>query len=256
MRALLTISGALCVVATTARADVTVACKEAPPDAKISMTFKPEVSIYDLTLWLRGFTCKNVIIAPDVAKHAMKLTVSAPRPLAPRQAMQLFVDAIQSAGLVVDHKPNTIVIKLGPGLPKNCPGTSSPPASGGELGGNPFSSSSDELAAGIQRLDERTYQIRRKLVTDHQEAFLKGARIVPAIKDGKPAGLKLYAIRPSSPYALLGLANGDTITSINGVQLTSAEQALEVYTKVKTAPKLEVGLIRRGQPKTLTYVIK
>jgi general secretion pathway protein C len=47
-------------------------------------------------------------------------------------------------------------------------------------------------------------------------AVAKGARVVPAVKNGKPDGFKLYAIRPSSVYSKLGLTNGDTIQSING----------------------------------------
>lgn len=242
MRALLAISGACCLAATPAWADE-VACKEAPPTAKIALGFKPEASIHDLTLWLRGFTCKNVIIAPDVAKHAMKLTVSAPRPLAPKQAMALFVDAMQAAGLVVEHEPTTIVIKLA-SLTKACPQATSsgPPSTGGDLGGNPFSTDADrtvqaELEAGIKKLAEGRYEVSRKLIADHQDAFMKGARIVPAIKDGKPLGFKLYAIRPGSPYALLGLANGDTITSVNGQPITTSDEARAAYQKLPTAPR-------------------
>ena len=66
----------------------------------------------------------------------------------------------------------------------------------------------------------------------------KGARVVPAVKNGKPDGFKLYAIRPSSVYAKLGLQNGDTLQSINGFELTSADKALEVYTKLREATSL------------------
>ncbi len=69
-------------------------------------------------------------------------------------------------------------------------------------------------------------------------AVAKGARVVPAVKNGKPDGFKLYAIRPSSVYAKLGLQNGDTLQSINGFDLTSADKALEVYTKLREATSL------------------
>jgi general secretion pathway protein C len=87
-------------------------------------------------------------------------------------------------------------------------------------------------------------------------AVAKGARVVPSMKNGKPDGFKLYAIRPSSAFARLGLANGDTLQSINGFELTSADKALEVYTKLREATSLEVEVTRRGKPVTLKYSIR
>jgi general secretion pathway protein C len=87
-------------------------------------------------------------------------------------------------------------------------------------------------------------------------ALAKGARVVPAVKNGQPDGFKLYAIRPSSVYAKLGLTNGDTLQAINGFQLTSADKALEVYTKLREATQLEVEITRRGKPMTLKYSIR
>ena len=56
-----------------------------------------------------------------------------------------------------------------------------------------------------------------------------GEPLIPLVmKNGKPDGLKLYAIRPSSVFARLNFANGDTVHAINGHELTSADKALEV----------------------------
>ena len=84
----------------------------------------------------------------------------------------------------------------------------------------------------------------------------KGARVVPSVQNGKPNGFKLYAIRPNSAYAKLGLTNGDTLSSINGFELTSADKALEVYTKLREATRLSVEITRRGKPMTLNYSIR
>jgi general secretion pathway protein C len=84
----------------------------------------------------------------------------------------------------------------------------------------------------------------------------KGVRVVPSMTNGKPAGFKLYAIRPSSLFAKLGFTNGDTLEKINGLALDSADKALEVYTKVRDAAKLDVEIVRRGKPVTLTFAIK
>jgi general secretion pathway protein C len=112
---------------------------------------------------------------------------------------------------------------------------------------------------GIKKIDDNNYEIDKSLVDKvlaNPMGVAKGARVVPAVKNGQPDGFKLYAIRPSSVYAKLGLANGDTLQSINGFELTSADKALEVYTKLREATSLEVNVTRRGKPVTLKYQIR
>lgn len=121
----------------------------------------------------------------------------------------------------------------------------------------------DELQAavdnGIKKIDDNTYEIDKSLVDKvlaNPMGIAKGARVVPSVKNGKPDGFKLYAIRPSSVYAKLGLTNGDTLESINGFDLTSADKALEVYTKLREATSLQVQIQRRGKDMTLKYTIR
>lgn len=115
------------------------------------------------------------------------------------------------------------------------------------------------IDSGIKKIDDTNYEIDKSLVEKvllNPMAVAKGARVVPSMKNGKPDGFKLYAIRPSSAFAKLGLSNGDTLQSINGFELTSADKALEVYTKLREATSLEVEVTRRGKPLTLKYSIK
>ncbi len=118
---------------------------------------------------------------------------------------------------------------------------------------------SAELDEGINKVSEDKYQIDRNLVDKmlaNPMSVARGARIVPSVKNGKPNGFKLYAIRPSSVYAKIGLMNGDTIHAINGFELTTPDKALEVYTKVKEASSLSVNITRRGKPVTIDYSIR
>lgn len=121
----------------------------------------------------------------------------------------------------------------------------------------------DELQAaidnGIKKIDDNNYEIDKSLVEKilaNPMGVAKGARVVPAVQNGKPNGFKLYAIRPSSVYAKIGLTNGDTLSAINGMELTTADKALEVYTKLREATSLEVEIQRRGKPMTLKYQIR
>ncbi len=115
------------------------------------------------------------------------------------------------------------------------------------------------LAKDIRVVGTNAYEIDKELVDAvlvNPMAVAKGARVVPAVKNGKPSGFKLYAIRPSSIFAKLGLENGDMIVRVNGFDLTTPDQALEVYTKLRDASTLQIELERRHQPLTLTYSIR
>lgn len=111
----------------------------------------------------------------------------------------------------------------------------------------------------VKKVDDNTFEIDRKLVdkiTANPALAARGARVVPSIKNGKTVGFKLYAIRPSSVFAKIGLMNGDTLHSINNFELTSLDKGLEVYTKVREANNLSVSVTRRGKPVNLSYRIK
>lgn len=113
--------------------------------------------------------------------------------------------------------------------------------------------------AGVKKVDDTTFEIDRSLVDKvlaNPTAVARGARVVPSVKNGQPNGFKLYAIRPSSVYAKIGLMNGDTIHAVNGFELTSLDKGLEVYTKVKESTSLSVSITRRGKPLNLSYSIK
>lgn len=75
----------------------------------------------------------------------------------------------------------------------------------------------------------------------------KQARVVPAIKDGETRGFKFYGIRPGSLPKLLGLKNGDLLTNVNGNDLTSLDQAMGLYTKLRRASHLSVTIERKGK---------
>jgi hypothetical protein len=60
-------------------------------------------------------------------------------------------------------------------------------------------------------------------------------RIVPAFScPGRSIGFKLYAIRPHSALAIVGLQNGDTLRRIQGVELSDPNTSLELYQRLVT----------------------
>jgi len=116
-----------------------------------------------------------------------------------------------------------------------------------------------EVDAGVRKLDDSHYEVDRALVAKllaSPAAAARGGRIVPSVKDGRPDGFKLYAVRRDSVYSRIGLRSGDTIHAVNGFELTSMDKALEVYTKVRESSRLSVSVSRRGKPVTLEYTIR
>jgi general secretion pathway protein C len=117
----------------------------------------------------------------------------------------------------------------------------------------------DDSIGNRVRCNGAACEIERSLVDQmlsNTTSLATAARFVPSIKDGRPNGFKLYAIRPSSIFGRIGLQNGDTIKAINGMDMTSPDQALGVYTKVRNASHLTVAVERRGETVTLDYTIR
>ena len=73
------------------------------------------------------------------------------------------------------------------------------------------------VASGTRVVDVRRADLERTL------AVAQSARVVPTLRDGKLIGVKLYAIRPGSPLAAIGLENGDTLRAINDIPLTTPD---------------------------------
>ena len=116
-----------------------------------------------------------------------------------------------------------------------------------------------DLAKGIKKVTENKYELQRSTlesVLGNMSLLSRSARIVPEMKDGKASGFRLFAVRPDGPFAMIGMQNGDIISSINGLEITSPEKALEVYAKLKSARPLSLGMERNGQKVTKEYNIR
>jgi hypothetical protein len=240
---------ALCLAPSIARGD----CQPAAASTKLALSYNRETTIGEFATWIGTTTCKAVVFDASVGKDRLKATIVAPNRYTPKEALALVIEAIHATGLVVEEKPDSFTIKGGPNMPK-CPDVAVAPTT-----------VSDELQAaidaGIKKVDDTTYTITRDLVTKltaNPEPLLKGARIMPAVKNAKPNGIKLYAIRPSAVFAKIGLLNGDTVQKINGQDILGIEDALAISKKLaadKKLAKVVIDVLRRGKPATLSITI-
>jgi general secretion pathway protein C len=116
-----------------------------------------------------------------------------------------------------------------------------------------------DIEKGIQKVDDTTFNIDRNVVDkiiENQAELMKSARIIPEQQDGKVVGIRMLNIRPDTLLGKLGLQTGDMLKTINGFDMTSPEKALEAYAKLRTAPSIQVGVVRNGKPTNIEFNIK
>lgn len=123
----------------------------------------------------------------------------------------------------------------------------------------PPAASGAKPAIDVRQVGPRSYEVSRgdldKVLANPSELMMQ-ARLVPAYRDGKSQGFKMFSIRPDSLYSRLGLRNGDVLQRINGLSLDSVERGLEAYQKMRESPRLELDVERNGQPMRLTYSVR
>ncbi|MBX5483827.1 MAG: general secretion pathway protein GspC [Myxococcaceae bacterium] len=117
----------------------------------------------------------------------------------------------------------------------------------------------NHLGEGIRAISENEYEVPRseidKTLANLNDVAMQ-ARIVPAFKDGVAHGFKLFSIRPDSIYTKIGIQNGDVIKRINGYDLNSPEKALEIYSKLKEATRVDIEIERNGSTIRKTYSVR
>jgi S1-C subfamily serine protease len=116
----------------------------------------------------------------------------------------------------------------------------------------------DPLSDTIKRITDFEFELPRntmmQISTNVQSGMSLGVRPVPAIRNGLVEGVKLYAIRPGSVWAALGLKNGDSILSVNGRPL-SMTNLRDEFERAKNESVLDASVMRRGNVVALRYAI-
>lgn len=108
----------------------------------------------------------------------------------------------------------------------------------------------------IRNVGPNQYVLKRadlNKATGNLGALASQARIVPSAKDN---GFKIFSIAKDSLYSKIGIQNGDVLKSINGIELSSPDKALEAYSRLQSASKLSLDIVRKGQNETLEYTIE
>jgi general secretion pathway protein C len=128
-----------------------------------------------------------------------------------------------------------------------------------DSGAKPKSGVPKEIADKIHKRSETEFDVERSVVDsilENQAELMKSARIVPEKEGDKVVGIRLFGIRPESLLGTLGIENGDRLQSINGFEMGDPQKALEAYTKLRTADRLQVSVNRHGKPVNIDFNIK
>ena len=134
---------------------------------------------------------------------------------------------------------------------------------GENVGKEPQSLSEEkkEMASGpgdlnVQQTGPNSYRLSRDdltRATANLNSLASEARIVPDKKEG---GFKIFSIKPDSIWQKIGIQNGDVVKSINGIELSSPDKALEAYGRLRNANRLSLDVVRRGKRETMEYSVE
>ncbi len=112
---------------------------------------------------------------------------------------------------------------------------------------------------GFQRKGKEinmTASYRDKLVKQDLAKILMQATAQPHLEDGTITGFALSQIDEGSIYWKSGLKDGDVITSINGIALTSVSGAIKLLHTLKNSDNIEVDFKRGGSEQRLKLTVE
>ncbi|UCE87422.1 MAG: hypothetical protein JSU66_06845 [Deltaproteobacteria bacterium] len=117
-----------------------------------------------------------------------------------------------------------------------------------------------ELGERVRRLAENRFAVQRddvRAATSEPANLFSQARILPKYEDGEMVGLQLNAIKPDSLFERIGIENGDTVTELNGIQVTSPEESATLLRELAEATEFTV-MVRGpdGAERTLSYQLE
>lgn len=132
-----------------------------------------------------------------------------------------------------------------------------------DLGGVPlFAPLTGDAQLASSLLLERTGNTLTLSEADRQRllanpaAFVNEVRARPHLEQGVLKGFLVDWLKPDSLLATAGLRGGDIVSRVNGMELNSAESALGILAQARTASRLEIELVRSGQPTTFVVEVR
>jgi len=111
----------------------------------------------------------------------------------------------------------------------------------------------------IRRTAENAFIVDRREVAgavDNMSGLMTQLRAVAEVREGRPAGFRLFQIRDDSLFARLGLKNGDVVERVNGTQVADPTALLAFLQRLRTEPRVALDIVRGDAPRTLVYDLR
>jgi general secretion pathway protein C len=115
----------------------------------------------------------------------------------------------------------------------------------------------DALRNQVQELSETSFAAPRDgedpALRERAQSFA-AARIQPRYEQGQMTGVQVASIDRGSLFEHLGIAEGDTVTQVNGIVVTGQQDGVAALRELSEASEFEVTVIGAdGQARTLTH---
>jgi len=123
--------------------------------------------------------------------------------------------------------------------------------------GAPAPPGTADLRERIKRLSEGSFQVQREDIeaaVRNPAELLSKANVQPKFDNGSMVGFQVSSIEPGSLWEEVGIQNGDTVTQVNGITVTSPQDSAAVFNELTSASDFQVKVLGAdGQTRSLTY---
>jgi general secretion pathway protein C len=99
---------------------------------------------------------------------------------------------------------------------------------------------------------------RRELAgaVDDMSGLLTQLRAVAEVRDGRPAGFRLFQMKDDSIFRRLGLQNGDVVQRVNGEAVSDPATLLAFLQRLRTEPRVALDIRRGTERQTMIYDLR
>jgi general secretion pathway protein C len=111
----------------------------------------------------------------------------------------------------------------------------------------------------IRRTSENAFVVDRREIAgavDNMSGLLTQLRAVAEVRDGRPAGFRLFQIKAGSLFARLGLRDGDVVQRVNGTTVAEPSALLAFLSRLGAEPRVALDIVRGDAPRTLVYDLR
>jgi len=119
----------------------------------------------------------------------------------------------------------------------------------------------ERRSEGISASSDTEYSIKSDFLQkslNNLNEILQTAKAVPHTdpRTGKFQGFLIQTVEPSSPFAQLGIRQGDILVGANDVAIDNPGKGLELFQMFRDSPRINLSVIRGGEKVSLKYEVR